>query len=127
MYQKFGQQAINSPISLFITYTLHPLPDRDRSRVANAVSGLNSTTRACHSTSHRQGLTSQRHLARRGEATVAGPNALARKYPGGVASNLAVLGGNDPHSYGVTSRRASMNTLRPKNYYKVLSADLSIM
>ena len=28
-------------------------------------------------------------------------------------SNLAVLGGNDPHSYGVTSRRASMNTLRP--------------
>jgi hypothetical protein len=27
--------------------------------------------------------------------------------------NLAVLGGNDPHSYGVTSRRASMNTLRP--------------
>ena len=26
---------------------------------------------------------------------------------------LAVLGGNDPHSYGVTSRRASMNTLRP--------------
>ena len=29
---------------------------------------------------------------------------------------LAVLGGNDPHSYGVTSRRASMNTLRP-NFY----------
>ena len=28
--------------------------------------------------------------------------------------NLAVLGGNDPHSYGVTSHRASMNTLRPK-------------
>ena len=28
--------------------------------------------------------------------------------------NLAVLGGNDPHSYGVTSRRASMNTLRPE-------------
>ena len=27
--------------------------------------------------------------------------------------NMAVLGGNDPHSYGVTSRRASMNTLRP--------------
>ena len=27
--------------------------------------------------------------------------------------NLAVLGGNDPHSYGVTSRRASMNTLGP--------------
>jgi len=27
---------------------------------------------------------------------------------------LAVLGGNDPHSYGVTSHRASMNTLRPK-------------
>ena len=26
---------------------------------------------------------------------------------------MAVLGGNDPHSYGVTSRRASMNTLRP--------------
>ena len=29
------------------------------------------------------------------------------------ASNLAVLGGNDPHSSGVTSQRASMNTLRP--------------
>jgi hypothetical protein len=29
---------------------------------------------------------------------------------------LAVLGGNDPHSYGVTSRRASMNTLRPNSY-----------
>ena len=28
--------------------------------------------------------------------------------------SMAVLGGNDPHSYGVTSRRASMNTLRPK-------------
>jgi len=28
--------------------------------------------------------------------------------------NLAVLGGNDPHSSGVTSQRASMNTLRPK-------------
>jgi hypothetical protein len=28
--------------------------------------------------------------------------------------HLAVLGGNDPHSYGVTSHRASMNTLRPK-------------
>ena len=55
-------------------------------------------------------------LERRGEATVAGPSALARKYPGGVASNLAVLGGNDPHSYGVTSRRASMNTLRPNSY-----------
>ena len=27
--------------------------------------------------------------------------------------NLAVLGGNDPHSYGVTGRRASMNTLGP--------------
>ena len=27
---------------------------------------------------------------------------------------MAVLGGNDPHSYGVTSRRASMNTLGPK-------------
>jgi len=38
---------------------------------------------------------------------------LRGKYPGDVASNLAVLGGNDPHSYGVTSRRASMNTLRP--------------
>jgi hypothetical protein len=32
-------------------------------------------------------------------------------YP--LSANLAVLGGNDPHSYGVTSRRASMNTLRP--------------
>ena len=28
---------------------------------------------------------------------------------------MAVLGGNDPHSYGVTSHRASMNTLRPKS------------
>ena len=27
--------------------------------------------------------------------------------------NLAALGGNDPHSSGVTSRRASMNTLKP--------------
>ena len=36
MYQKFGQQVNDLPISLFITYTLHPLPDRDRSRVANA-------------------------------------------------------------------------------------------
>ena len=27
--------------------------------------------------------------------------------------NLAALGGNDPHSSGVTSQRASMNTLRP--------------
>ena len=34
------------------------------------------------------------------------------------AQNLAVLGGNDPHSYGVTSRRASMNTLRPKSLYE---------
>ena len=33
MYQKFRQVA---PTSLFITYTLHPLPDRDRSRIANA-------------------------------------------------------------------------------------------
>jgi hypothetical protein len=33
VYQKFRQVA---PTSLFITYTLHPLPDRDRSRVANA-------------------------------------------------------------------------------------------
>ena len=32
--------------------------------------------------------------------------------------NLAVLGGNDPHSYGVTSHRASMNTLRPKSLYE---------
>ena len=32
----------------------------------------------------------------------------------GRIQNLAVLGGNDPHSYGVTSRRASMNTLGPK-------------
>ena len=32
----------------------------------------------------------------------------------GRMQNLAVLGGNDPHSYGVTSRRASMNTLGPK-------------
>jgi len=31
-----------------------------------------------------------------------------------IVLKLAVLGGNDPHSYGVTSRRASMNTLRPK-------------
>ena len=31
---------------------------------------------------------------------------------------LAVLGGNDPHSYGVTSHRASMNTLRPKSLYE---------
>jgi hypothetical protein len=31
-----------------------------------------------------------------------------------MLQNLAVLGGNDPHSYGVTSRRASMNTLGPK-------------
>ena len=61
VYQKFRQVA---PTSLFITYTLHPLPDRDRYRIANAVSGLNSTTRVCHHTSHRQGLTSQRHLAR---------------------------------------------------------------
>jgi hypothetical protein len=36
VYQKFGQQVNDSPISLFITYTLHPLPDRDRSRIANA-------------------------------------------------------------------------------------------
>jgi len=36
------------------------------------------------------------------------------KYPGDAAlKTLAVLGGNDPHSYGVTSHRASMNTLRP--------------
>ena len=55
-------------------------------------------------------------LERKGEATVAGSSALKRKCPGGVASNLAVLGGNDPHSYGVTSRRASMNTLRPCSY-----------
>jgi len=33
VYQKFRQVA---PTSLFITYTLHPLPDRVRSRVANA-------------------------------------------------------------------------------------------
>ena len=33
VYQKFRQVA---PTSLFITYTLHPLPDRDRSRIANA-------------------------------------------------------------------------------------------
>ena len=59
------------------------------------------------------GHTIRRHPERWGEATVAGPSAPKRKYPGGVASNLAVLGGNDPHSYGVTSRRASMNTLRP--------------
>ena len=32
----------------------------------------------------------------------------------GRIQNLAVPGGNDPHSYGVTSRRASMNTLGPK-------------
>ena len=82
-------------------------------------------------------------LRKKSETKVAGPSALARKYPGGMASkigaakgleplwqlvlgalsgtrllhyciNLAVLGGNDPHSYGVTSRRASMNTLRPE-------------
>jgi len=52
-------------------------------------------------------------LERRGDATVAGPSALARKYPGGVASNLAASGGNDPHSLAVTVLRASMNTLRP--------------
>jgi len=34
--------------------------------------------------------------------------------PNAALNFLAVLGGNDPHSYGVTSRRASMNTLRPK-------------
>jgi len=33
VYQKFRQVA---PTSLFITYTFHPLPDRDRSRIANA-------------------------------------------------------------------------------------------
>jgi len=36
VYQKFGQQVNDSPISLFITYTFHPLPDRDRSRIASA-------------------------------------------------------------------------------------------
>ena len=35
VYQKFRQVA---PTSLFITYTLHPLPDRFRSRIANASS-----------------------------------------------------------------------------------------
>ena len=33
VYQKFRQVASTS---LFITYTFHPLPDRDRSRIANA-------------------------------------------------------------------------------------------
>jgi hypothetical protein len=33
VYQKFRQVASTS---LFITYTLHPLPDRDRSRIASA-------------------------------------------------------------------------------------------
>jgi len=37
---------------------------------------------------------------------------------------LAVLGGNDPHSYGVTSHRASMNTLRPKNHYMKTHQDV---
>jgi len=37
------------------SHILHPLPDRDRYRVANAVSGLNSTARECHFTSHRVG------------------------------------------------------------------------
>ena len=42
--------------------------------------------------------------------------------------NLAVLGGNDPHSYGVTSHRASMNTLRPNFYSQApRDADLSTM
>ena len=40
-------------------HNLHPLPDKDRSRIANAVSGLNSTTRSCHTTSHRLGQTIQ--------------------------------------------------------------------
>jgi hypothetical protein len=35
VYQKFRQVA---PTSLFITYTLHPLPDGFRSRVANGLS-----------------------------------------------------------------------------------------
>ena len=35
VYQKFRQVA---PTSLFITYTLHPLPDRDRSRIASGLS-----------------------------------------------------------------------------------------
>ena len=67
--------------------------------------------------------------SKKGRATVAGPSvSLPREVSRRCGSqNLAVLGGNDPHSYGVTSHRASMNTLRPKNYYKVLSADLSIM
>jgi len=39
---------------------------------------------------------------------------------------LAVLGGNDPHSYGVTSHRASMNTLRPNSLYeKTLREDIN--
>ena len=41
-------------------------------------------------------------------------DALAGARPIYYLQNLAVLGGNDPHSYGVTSRRASMNTLGPK-------------
>jgi hypothetical protein len=35
-HQKFGQQVNDSPISLFVTHAFHPLPDRDRSRIANA-------------------------------------------------------------------------------------------
>ena len=49
---------------------------------------------------------------------------LLRLFP--TRQNLAVLGGNDPHSYGVTSRRASMNTLRPNFYSQApRDADLS--
>jgi len=91
VYQKFRQVA---PTSLFITYTFHPLPDRDRSRVANAVLGLNSTTRDCHITSHRLGQTIRRHPERRGEATVAGPSvSLLREVPRRCGFKLGGLRG----------------------------------
>jgi len=47
---------------------------------------------------------------------------FARERPGGVASNLAASGGNDPHSLAVTVLRASMNTLRP-NFYSQAPRD----
>jgi hypothetical protein len=94
--------------------TFHPLPDRDRSRIASGLSVGRLPPLRVTSLLILRVTVSANQAERRGEATVAGPSALARKCPGGVASNLAVLGGNDPHSYGVTSRRASMNTLGPK-------------
>ena len=53
--------------------------------------------------------------SKKGRATVARPSAsLPKEVSRRCGSQkLAVLGGNDPHSYGVTSHRASMNTLRP--------------